>query len=276
MLRDNVGAAATNLINSATPQDIYQEVANLCQENIKHIDDPHAAKWTEVGITRKTAKRPVMTLPYGAKQKSARAAIFEWATDNWSLFKLDEKHAWDYSKWLTPHLWDAIGGTVVAAREAMDWLQKNVGTGYCNWLTPIGFPVYQYYKEVPVTRVQTRLCGIYEVWLNDYDCYGDPKLTQQRSGIAPNFVHSIDSTHMVMTINMTDFSSYAMIHDDFGTHAGNTEQLFSTIRNSFHKLYTKHDPLLEWAEQVGVATETIPEKGDYDIDDINKATYFFG
>jgi DNA-directed RNA polymerase len=217
-----------------------------------------------------------MTLPYGAKQKSARAAIFEWSTDNWHLFKLDEKHNWDYAKWLTPHLWEAIGGTVIAARAAMDWLQKNVGTDYCKWVTPIGFPVYQYYKDVPFTKVQTRLCGIYNLYLDDLDCYGDPKLSQQRSGIAPNFVHSIDSTHMVMTINMTDFRCYAMIHDDFGTHAGNTEQMFKMIRKSFHTLYTKHDPLKEWAEQTGVSIETMPTKGTYNIDDITKADYFFG
>ena len=276
MLRDEVGAAATNLSNSDKPQDIYQEVADKCAEAIKDLDEPCAVKWTEVGLTRKVAKRPVMTLPYGAKQKSARAAIFEWATDYWHLFKLDEKHTWEQAKWLTPHLWDAISDTVVAARAAMDWLQKNVGKGYCHWLTPIGFPVYQYYKEVPTTRVQTKLCGITEIWLNDFDCYGDPKHSQQRSGIAPNFVHSIDSTHMVMTINMTDFKCYAMIHDDFGTHAGHTEVLFKAIRDSFHKLYANHDPLAEWAEQTGVALETMPEKGTYNIDDINKASYFFG
>ena len=276
MLRDEVGACATNLTPNDTPQDIYQEVANTCAEAIKELEDPRAQKWCEVGLTRKVAKRPVMTLPYGARQKSARAAIYEWATENWHLFQLDEKHCWDYAKWLTPHLWEAIGDTVLAAREAMDWLQKNVGNDYCKWLTPIQFPVYQYYKDVPVTEVRTALCGVQKLKLDDYDCYGDPKASRQRSGIAPNFVHSIDSTHMVMTINMTDFSCYAMIHDDYGTHAGNTEQLFQTIRKSFHKLYTTHDPLTEWAEQTDADISKMPAKGTYDIDNITKAQYFFG
>lgn len=276
MLRDEVGASATNLSPSTLPQDIYQEVADKTTEAIKALDEPWANKWGEVGLTRKVAKRPVMTLPYGAKQKSARAAIFEWSQDNWGLFKLDEKHCWELSKWLTPYLWSAIGDTVIAARAAMDWLQKNVGSDYCKWLTPIGFPVYQYYKDVPTTVVRTRLCGVTELKLDDLDCYGDPKRTRQRSGIAPNFVHSIDSTHMVMTINMTDFPCYAMIHDDFGTHAGNTEVLFKAIRKSFHALYSKHDPLKDWAEQTGADSETLPDKGEYNIDDIIKADYFFG
>jgi len=276
MLRDEVGAVATNLSYSETPQDIYQEVADTTAKNIKDLNEPWARKWGEVGLTRKITKTPVMTLPYGAKQLSARGAIYGWTIDNWSKFKLDEKHAWDVSKWLTPHMWSAIGETVTSARGAMDWLQKNVGNAYCKWLTPIGFPVYQYYKEVPVTRVRTQLCGVTELYLSDLDRYGDPKVIQQRAGIAPNFAHSMDSTHMVMTINMTDFRCYAMIHDDFGTHAGNTEQLFHTIRKSFHKLYTKHDPLKEWAEQTDADIETMPEKGTYNIDDILKADFFFG
>ena len=158
----------------------------------------------------------------------------------------------------------------------MDWLQKNVGKDYCKWLTPIKFPVYQYYKDVPLTIVKTRLCGVTKLALSDLDCYGDPYLARQRSGIAPNFVHSIDSTHMVMTVNITDFRCYAMIHDDFGTHAGNTEQLFHAIRKSFHTLYTKHDPLKDWAEQTDTDITTMPVKGTYNIDDITKADYFFG
>ena len=276
MLRDEVGASATNLSQSERPQDIYKEVADATSEAIKALDEPWANKWGEVGIVRKVAKQPVMTLPYGAKQKSARAAIFKWVRENWDLFNLDEKHQWEISKWLTPHMWDAIGRTVVAAREAMDWLQKNVGNDYNKWLTPILFPVYQYYKDVPVTVVRTKLCGMTELKLADLDRYGDPLKSRQRSGIAPNFVHSIDSTHMVMTINMVPFKCLAMIHDDFGTHAGNTQQLFDTIRKSFHKLYTEHDPLLEWAEQTGVDVDTMPTKGTYNIDDILTADYFFG
>ena len=67
-----------------------------------------------------------------------------------------------------------------------------------------------------------------------------------------------------------------MIHDDYGTHAGNTQHLFDTIRTSFHKLYTEHNPLEEWAEQVDADISKIPSYGNYDIDQILKADYFFG
>jgi DNA-directed RNA polymerase len=278
MLRDEVGARATNLIKSEVPEDIYQDVADTCKAFLRTVDDPRARKWIQVGLSRKLAKRPVMTLPYGATQTSAREYIFEWCQDYWSDFDLDEKECWEYAKYLTPYLWSAIGSTVTAATSGMAWLKKNVGKEYCKWLTPLNFPVYQYYKDVPVIVVETKLCGGVRLQLKvqDYDYYGDPKTSQQRSGIAPNFVHSIDSTHMVMTINSTDFRCYAMIHDDFGTHAGNTEVLFKAIRTSFFNLYSNHEPLREWGEQVGADLTTLPPMGDYKINDIKDATYFFG
>ena len=276
MLRDEVGAAATNLSPCNKPEDIYQQVADLTTSKLQSIDDPRAKKWLQVGITRKCAKRPVMTLPYGATQSSARNYIMEYVMDNWSKFELDESHQWDFAKFLTPILWSSISEVVIAARTGMDWLQKNAGKGYANWLTPLGFPVYQYYKKVDPTRVRTHLDGNVQIWLRDFDRTGEPNRTTQRNGIAPNFVHSIDSTHMIMTVNSTDLDSYAMIHDDFGTHAGNTEQLFKAIRRSFLLLYKNHDPMKEWAEQMDVDIDTLPERGAYNITDIEQAQYFFG
>lgn len=275
ILRDEVGAAATNLSPCAKPEDIYQQVADVTIGKLKEMDNPMAKKWLKVGITRKCAKRPVMTLPYGATQQSARTYIMEYVMDNWAKFELDESLQWEYAKFLTPILWSSISDVVIAAREGMDWLQKNVGKDYAKWLTPIGFPVYQFYKTVPQTRVKTMLDGCIQLRLRDMDDTGEATATRQRNGIAPNFIHSVDSTHMVMTINGTDLGSYAMIHDDYGTHAGNTEKLFVAIRKAFLKLYRNHDLLEEWAEQMGIEAP-IPNKGKYNITDILEADYFFG
>ena len=277
LLRDEVGAKATNLMPCSKPEDIYQEVANVTIDKLKSMkDDPLAAKWLKVGVTRKCAKRPVMTLPYGATRTSARMYIMEYVKDNWSKFELDESHQWELANFLTPLLWDAIGEVVIAARAGMDWLRDNTGEEYTKWLTPLGFPVYQYYKNVESILVRTQLDGDIQLAFKDFDREGTPAKRNQRNGISPNFIHSIDSTHMVMTINMTDFPCYALVHDDYGTHAGHTQQLFSVIRKSFDKLYTTFSPLEEWAEQVGASLEDLPKYGNYNIKDILKADYFFG
>lgn len=276
MLKDEVGAAAVNLVDSAEPADIYSDVAKVVTELLRKSTDPRAKTWLQVGVTRKCTKHPVMTLPYGAKQSSMRVHVMDYAVANWAKFKLDEKHQWEYANFLTPLIWQAIGKVVIAATAAMEWLQKNVGDDYVKWLTPIKFPVYQFYKAVEPRRVKTQLEGSVEIYFRDMDRDGSPKTVQQRSGIAPNFVHSVDSTHLVMTVNSVDLVSYAMIHDDFGTHAGHTDQLFKAIRKSFLNLYSRHDLLYEWATQTGADVSTIPPNGSYNIHDITKASFFFG
>ena len=281
MLRDKSGAVSTNLVRTATPNDIYGDVAAVTVTSLRAITDedgrpdPRATKWLSVGVDRSCTKRPVMTLPYGSTQQSARQYILEYVQDNWEKFELDEKHQWEFAKFLTPILWDAIGQVVVAARQAMVWLQKNATTGYVHWVTPLGFPVYQYYKTAQSIDVNTKLNGRLVLKLRDADGEGGPNRYGQRNGIAPNFVHSIDSSHMVLTINSIDLPAFAMIHDDFGTHAGNCHLLAVTIRESFKELYTKYDPLVDWAVQQGIDLDTLPSVGEYDINDITNAEYFF-
>ena len=275
MLRDEVGAKATNLIPVNRPSDIYQEVADVCTRLLETMDDPRAKMWLDVGVSRKCAKRPVMTLPYGAKQDSCRTYILEYVIDNWPKFKLEDTSLrWDLAVFLSPILWDSIGEVVIAAREAMKWVQDR-SDGFVQWVTPIGFPVFQYYTEVEAKQVKTNLMGNFRMFVGTGD-ETKPCKRQHRNGIAPNFVHSLDSTHLVMTVNSTDFTSYAMIHDDFGTHAGYCELLSKAIRKSFLSLYENHDPLEEWADQLGYLSSELPRKGKYNIKDIMKADYFFG
>lgn len=275
MLRDEVGAKATNLCPTNEPQDIYKEVANVTTKKLQAMDDPRAKKWLEVGITRGCAKRPVMTLPYGATQSSARMYVLEYVIANWHKFELDDKHKWEFANFLTPILWESISEVVVAARSAMDWLRANVRYNFVKWVTPVGFPVYQFYKDMKLDRIKSQISGVLRLSYVNMDGSNEAKQSLQKSGVAPNFVHSLDSTHLVMTVNRLDLPAYAMIHDDFGTHAGNIDKLFPAIRQSFYDLYSNHEPLQEWAKHNDVATPP-PPLGKYNLEDILYADYFFG
>ena len=277
ILRDSVGAYATNLTKTDKPQDIYAQVAVRCVELLKDIDDPRARKWLKVGVNRKLAKKPVMTLPYGATKVSARQAILDYVDDNWSKFNLDEKYKWEFAKFLTPILWDAIGDVVIAARVGMKWLQQNSGKYFAHWLTPIGFPVFQFYSESSEHKIKTQINGGLTLKLHQFDKDVPANPYGQRNGIAPNFIHSLDSTHLVTTVEKSNFISYSMVHDDFGCHAGNAEILAKDIRIAFKELYENHDVLNEWITQVKPHEDIeTPECGDYKIEEILDANYFFG
>ena len=283
MLRDPIGAKATNLLPSDKPEDIYGEVASVCTKRVTAMASEaplKAKKWLEVGINRKTAKRPVMTLPYGSTQQSARQYINEYVHDNIVKFNCDEQGAWEYAKYLTPHLWASIGEVVVAASEGMKWLtssaRKVVRSGkVVSWVTPIGFPVMQTYMKHEEVRIETQISG--RLQLKVKGGATNIHTSRQSNGVAPNFVHSMDSTHMVMTTNALPELDLAMIHDDYGTHAADTEVLFRTIREQFVTLYDNRDHLQEWAnQQENVKLDDKPEMGNLDVKQVLSSEFFFG
>ena len=227
-----------------------------------------------------------MTLPYGSTQTSAREYVHEWAMDNEHLFpNMTPREIYEACIWITPHLWAAIGEVVVAARTAMDWIQMRVGklvraeNEAITWTSPVGFPVYQPYMVQETKEIITRTSGgirIKRIKTHMQEPTSEVSKTKQRSGIAPNFVHSLDSSHMVKVINATEFADYAMIHDDFGTHAGDTGQLWKLIREQFVEMYEHDDPLMKWSNQQGFYDGDYPEKGDLDIRNVLDSEYFFG
>jgi DNA-directed RNA polymerase len=71
----------------------------------------------------------------------------------------------------------------------------------------------------------------------------DVHKAKHKLSVAPNFVHSLDATHLMMVVNrladeeITD--SYAMIHDSFGVHACDVDEMHYAIRDEFINLYSE-------------------------------------
>jgi len=294
ILRDKVGGAAVNLIDSDVPSDIYTDVSTTLYSKLDGIsqqpttEGQYARIWIAAAFDRKLTKRPVMTLPYGSTRQSCKEYIFEWMLDHRSKFPADDWELFTLALWLTPLLWDSIGEVVIAARAAMTWLQKTSSIALkksrdpLTWVSPAGFPVYQAYALTKGVRIETMIAGttVGRVRTTSQVQTCDVSVRKQRLGVAPNFIHSIDSSHMVKTINDIDLKAYAMIHDDFGTHAGNTEDLWTQIRITFVDMYKKYEPLREWYDyQIAKGIELdeeLPPMGDLDIEDVRNSSFFFG
>lgn len=295
MLRDPVGGAATNLVPGDKPADIYSQVAGVCYDRLvqKH-DDPLAEAWimfcakeSDSGVAptipRSLAKRPVMTLPYGATRQSCTKYIFQ------SILDLDRQHFVDgnfaAACWLTPVLWESIGSVVVAAREAMDWLQSAASAMTkadlpITWTTPDGFVAVQHSRVIETVQIRTQLNGTFKIRVGNHTDKLDG--AKQRQGISPNFVHSMDATHLRTTVRLArarGITNMALIHDDYGTHAGDTDLLHACIREAFVLIYTRTDPLAAFrAEQeaAGGLMPPLPAKGSLDIEAVRASLYFFG
>ena len=105
---------------------------------------------------------------------------------------------------------------------------------------------------------------------------------KQVNAFPPNYVHSIDSSHMMFTAaecKRRGIDSFAGVHDSFWTHAGSVDEMNGVIREEFVKLHSQ--PLLEMLKEELEHNhpETVfpdtPPKGDLDISQVLGATYFF-
>jgi DNA-directed RNA polymerase len=302
MLRDPVGGAAVNLVPSPTPADIYQRVADVVIEKLKSMatlqetaytpeqftEMTHAAGWHQFGIDRKLTKRPVMVLPYGGTFRSClhyvREAVAKKIADG-AVVPFGEELS-KAEGFLAKLVWESIGDVVVAARTAMSWLQTvaRVATKEgvaLTWVTPAGFPAYQGYRDMRPRRVKTKLQGsIVKLTLNED---GD-KLDKDRQalGISPNFVHSMDASAMMLTIQLAlnnGVTQFAMIHDSYGTVAADMDMLAGCLRHAFVDMYTDHNVLEEFLnglpEHVRTKCPPLPAMGTLRLEDVLQSEFFF-
>jgi DNA-directed RNA polymerase len=292
MLRDEIGGAAVGLVPSDKPTDIYSVVkdranAIIAQDALR--GSTVAQRWGGK-VTRQLTKRNTMTTPYGVSQYGMKDQLIqEFQKMREDGTDMDLKDDFTDAQYLASVNYAAIGDTVVAARVAMDWLQEVAKVVASNelpvsWTTPSGLPVLQSYREVLGKRYDFQVEGKrYQMTLNiDGDKLDRRK---QSSGISPNFVHSLDAAHMIRTVAYcmeTGVSSFAMIHDSYGTHAADADTLIHQLRRGFVDQYSGN-VLEDFRTQLvgGLPPELVnkippvPPMGNLEISAVLDSEYFF-
>lgn len=132
---------------------------------------------------------------------------------------------------------------------------------FLSWTTPIvNFPVVQHYVVGVVKKLYIQYgppegdCenGTYSNTLQLFIAFLEETVITKRkqaSGAAPNAVHSLDATHLIMVVNACDFETVT-VHDSFGCHACDMQDLFRITREQLVELY-KVNPLEKLIEQIG-------------------------
>lgn len=323
MLRDPIGGAAVNLVPADRPQDVYGLVAKKVNAELAHLiehgtEDAVSTKggvtliregtkklaqqWAEFGVTRKVTKRSVMTLAYGSKEYGFRQQLMEDiikpamddATD--ASGEVD-RHAFPFSDdgyaaagLMAKLIWNAVSATLVAAVEAMKWLQDAASLAASEnlpvrWSTAVGFPVMQKYVDTTKVRTEAVLAGkVVRMWMHE----DTPTLSRAKmaNGISPNFVHSCDAAHLTLTVARgveQGVTNYAMVHDSFGTTAADMEVFFKVVREAFVELYQGTDVLGAFRDDiVGLLSDEnreklahLPTKGTLEVGLVRDSRYCF-
>ena len=294
--RDLHGGEAVNLVPADRGADVYTGIANVLKrivaEDIKLIDsedeeDVANAKLAMAlaqHIDRKLVKQTVMTSVYGVTFIGARAQIYSRLREREAM-EDNELLRYRVSNYAAKRTLDALNNMFSNARDVMGWLTTcaTIATSAgepVRWTTPLGLPVVQPYHSQRTKRVRTILQSFS---LKVHDEQQPVMKVKQRSAFPPNYIHSIDSSHMMRTaIACADAGlTFAGVHDSFWTHATDVDTMNVILREKFIEVHK--EPLLEnlyhefRANYPDVADEfpQPPAPGDLDLDVVRDSVYFF-
>ena len=264
LARDKSTAQLVNVLPSERPQDAYRVVAvharAECPESIRKVMD------------RKVVKRTVMTIPYNAKPYSNRSYIRD---------ALNEKGV-EISK-------EDLTQTVIAVRNAMkivvpgalavmNWIEKEVsnalkrGVEELKWTTPSGFIVTQKIMKKKMERLTLQLLGECKLTVATDDTDEVDK-NRHKAATAPNLIHSLDASLLHLAVDRFD-KPIALIHDSVLCRATDMSLLSALVRETYMKLFAKHDYLTDFAKQIGAETDP-PIIGNLEPETVIDSTYFF-
>ena len=90
------------------------------------------------------------------------------------------------------------------------------------WVTPLGLPVLQPYFR----RASSSAAPV--------DLQQRPCTMKQRNAFPPNFIHSLDSSHMALTALHCGGAglAFASVHDCFWTHPDSVDAMNQVLRTS--------------------------------------------
>ncbi|TPJ33649.1 DNA-directed RNA polymerase [Mesorhizobium sp. B2-8-3] len=294
MVRDEEGGRKVNLVPGNRPRDIYMDVGNIVQQL---LDDqplnPHVRMWGRLfgaTVPREVAKRPVMIVPYGGTRSAYFKYTLAWLKkhdkDGAAIPKDQRKDAVNL---LVDFLLKAVKEVVIRPIEVMEWIQHNCaiasrsGKALC-WWTPAGFYVRHFYATEEEYRIETKLDGQL-LKLRAYRETKELNTAKQSSGVAPNFVHSMDASALMTCANMlreAGVECFTCIHDAYGTVAGDMWTLEQCLREAF--IFTHEQPVLaqflDACKYVANGDETgewreVPPMGSLDLGQIRQSDYFF-
>lgn len=279
--RDVLGGKQVNLIRSDRPQDVYTAVSELVSERV----DLAAGKGDEIAkllvgkVTRKVIKQTVMTSVYGVTLTGAREQIGSRLKD----IDFPSEHIFAASLMLSKMTLSSLGDIFAGATKTMDWLSNAAhavaSAGHeVQWVTPVGLPVVQPYRKRARSIVKTIM---QRVTLEQQGDHTPVSSQRQRSAFPPNFVHSIDSSHMLLTsIACKNVGlNFAAVHDSFWTNAATVDVMNEVLREEFVKLHSR-ELLREVREgfvmrHPHIKFEEVPERGSLQLEEVLDSPYFF-
>ncbi|XP_077110224.1 DNA-directed RNA polymerase, mitochondrial isoform X1 [Ranitomeya variabilis] len=294
--RDEIGARSVNLMPSETPQDVYSGVAQQVEE-FRKIDAGKGIKIAQVlegFIGRKVVKQTVMTVVYGVTRYGGRLQIEKRLRE---LESFPQKYVWEASHYLVQQVFSSLKEMFSGTRSIQHWLTESArliskSGNTVEWVTPLGLPIIQPYHRNKNVMFHSNLQMV--TLANKNDANERPDTMKQKNAFPPNFIHSLDSTHMMLTALHCHRRglTFVSVHDCFWTHADTVDMMNKVCREQFVSLHSQ--PILQNLSQFLIEKychnaqphnpenlkmmnlfRDVPETGTFNLEYVKDSTYFF-
>jgi DNA-directed RNA polymerase len=263
LLGDRQLAELVNVAASDTPsRDIYTVVAdNVKRRMLKYIEDEGGDSNSRYApacdfmlsnglVNRKLCKPPTMTLVYGVTYRGileqCQKYIIQEMIDNGltkpdtceSLLGICETAAAIIYKALDEELGKAVKAMnfIKAATRALNKKGKTL-----KWEVPVTeFNVINSLEKRKRKVVEIYNSGkkeVYRIWTGT----NRPDNNRQVNASSPNFIHSLDAAHLIITIDklrQAGITQVTAIHDSYAVPAPYVDTLHRCIREAFAELHS--------------------------------------
>jgi DNA-directed RNA polymerase len=248
-----------------------------------------AARLLRGHVDRKVVKQTVMTSVYGVTFIGAREQIRARLQEKFQYYEdkipIDDYEASVFlcATYLARVTLASLGDLFQAADAIKKWLGEvarlvALSNQPMCWTTPLGLPVIQPYRREHAHTIKTILQSIV---IADNSEQLPVSISRQKSAFPPNYVHSLDSSHMMLTcLNCVQKGlTFTAVHDSFWTHACDVEVMADALREEFINLYSL--PLLEnFRDSLELRFPQInfpklPPRGTLSLELVKKSRYFF-
>ena len=235
-------------------------------------------------IRKGISKRGSMTRAYSAgAQKIADNMVNDLRKEGYDIeYDISDKDCLGFSRDLVKAIELVCSGPLKTMKFFQHIVQAVLESGHNHiaWFTPSGFYVHyeKFYERQE--KVKGTIVGVgkrdqvYHVGRTVSD-KADPR--GFACGISPNYIHSLDASHMAKVITEWD-GDFGAVHDSFSTHPSDVDDLLALTKKVFIDMYDHPNYFDQIETSIVTGYEGFveqPELGDLNIKEIKDSDYFF-